>query len=221
MCGRFTLRTPAERVAEEFQLEETLPLEARYNIAPAQEVLAVRSFEEEREAVTLRWGLIPFWSKDATNASRLINARSETAAEKPSFRESFKRRRCIIPADGFYEWKKEGAAKRPFYFRMKDERLFGFAGLWDEWRDPQGERVETCAILTTGANELLRPVHERMPVILRPETYDLWLEDDSRRRELRKELLVPYPAEEMDCYAVSRAVNSPKNQGEELLLPVQ
>jgi putative SOS response-associated peptidase YedK len=221
MCGRFTLRAPADRVKREFRLEEVSSVEARYNIAPTQSVLAVRQTDDEREAVMLKWGLIPSWAKDAAIGSKLINARSETVGEKPSFREAFKRRRCIIPADGFYEWQRTGGRKQPYFFRLKDDRLFGFAGLWEKWRTPEGEGLETCSILTTEANEALSMVHDRMPVILRPDDYELWLADDAGKQDLRKELLRPYPASEMTAYPVSAAINSPQHQGEELLRPVK
>ena len=217
MCGRFTLRTPKERIKREFQLEEEPPIEARYNIAPTQNILAVREREDGREGVLLKWGLIPSWAKDDSMSARLINARSETISERPAFRESFKRSRCIIPADGFYEWKREGKGKQPFFFRMRDERVFGFAGLWDRWRDEGGKVIESCTILTTEANEVLRIVHDRMPVILHPETYDVWLDGDVRAVESLKGLLGPYPASEMTSYPVSAQVNSPRNQGEDLI----
>jgi len=155
-------------------------------------------------------------------SARLINARSETVTEKPAFREAFKRSRCVIPADGFYEWKREGAGKQPFYFALRDENLFGFAGLWDRWKDENGKVIESCAILTTEANEVLRPVHDRMPVILHPETYDEWLGEDIRNVSSLKELLMPYPSAEMIAYPVSKDVNSPRNQGEDLIsrLPI-
>jgi putative SOS response-associated peptidase YedK len=209
MCGRFTLRTPAERVAREFQLEEVAEIEARYNIAPTQNILAVRHSPDGREAVWLKWGLIPSWAKDATVGAKLINARSETVEEKPSFREAFKRRRCIIPADGFYEWQRIGNKKQPHYFQMKDERLFGFAGLWEKWLSPDGENLGTCSILTTEANEVLSPVHQRMPVILHPDDYELWLDEDVRKQDLRKELLLPYPASEMTGSPVDIPSKSP------------
>jgi putative SOS response-associated peptidase YedK len=220
MCGRFTQRKPVERIKREFRLEEAPSVEARYNIAPTQDVLAIRRIDNGNEAVMLKWGLIPSWAKDATIGAKLINARSETIEEKPSFRESFKRRRCIIPTDGFYEWQRRGDRKQPYYFRFKDDRLFGFAGLWEKWRTPDGESLETCSILTTEANEVLRQAHERMPVILHPEAYDLWLDEDVRKQELRKELLGPYPASEMIAYPVSAAINSPQHQGEELVQPI-
>lgn len=217
MCGRFTLRTPKERIKQEFQLQEEPLVEARFNIAPTQSILAVRQIEDEREVALLKWGLIPSWAKDDSMSARLINARSETVSEKPAFREAFKRRRCIIPADGFYEWKREGKGKQPFFFSMRDGRLFGFAGLWDRWKDEGGRVIESCTILTTEANEVLRPVHDRMPVILHPETYGRWLEDDARAVGSLKELLGPYPASEMTAHPVSAQVNSPRNQGEDLI----
>src|SRR4051812_30295235 len=188
MCGRFTQRKPAERVKREFRLEEAPSIEARYNIAPTQDVLAIRRRDDGDEAVFLKWGLIPSWAKDASIGAKLINARSETVSEKPSFREAFKKRRCIIPADGFYEWQRTGGKKQPFFFQMRDERPFGFAGLWEKWRGEDGQMLETCTILTTEANEVLRPVHDRMPVILHTEDYELWLADDARKIDLAKEL---------------------------------
>jgi len=221
MCGRFTLTTPAERVQREFELLEIPDLEARYNIAPTQNILAIRHSTDGNEAGMFKWGLIPSWAKDVSIGAKLINARSETVAEKPSFREAFKRRRCIIPADGFYEWQRTGGKKQPYYFHLKDDRLFGFAGLWEKWRTPDGESLETCSILTTDANEVLRPVHDRMPVILHPDTYDLWLDEDDRKQDLRKELLSPYSASEMAAYPVSTSINSPQHQGEELVQPIE
>jgi putative SOS response-associated peptidase YedK len=177
----------------------------------------VRQIEDGREAVLLKWGLIPSWAKDDSMSARLINARSETVTEKPAFREAFKRSRCIIPADGFYEWQRTEGKKQPYFFHMRDEHPFGFAGLWDRWRGENGKVIESCTILTTEANEVLLPVHDRMPVILHPETYDEWLDADARAVESLKELLRPYPASEMTSYPVSARVNSPRNQGEELI----
>lgn len=221
MCGRFTLRQPADRIVKEFQLTEAPRIEARYNIAPTQNILAIRHSPDGNEAVTLRWGLIPSWAKEASIGAKLINARSETVSEKPSFRGAFKRRRCVIPADGFYEWQRAGALKQPFYFKLKDDGLFGFAGLWDKWRAPNGESLETCSILTTEANALLSKTHDRMPVMLHRDSYALWLDEDVRKQELRAELLRPYPAAEMTAYAVSTAINSPQHQGAELAQPKQ
>src|SRR5947209_1583232 len=189
MCGRFTLRTPKERIKREFQLQEEPSVEARFNIAPTQNILAVRQSADRREAVELKWGLIPSWAKDASIGARLINARSETVTEKPSFREAFKRRRAIIPADGVYEWRRTEKGKEPYFFRMRDDRVFGLAGLWERWRNEEGEVIESCAILTTEANEIFRTrtAHDRMPVILHPESYDEWLSDDPRGISALKE----------------------------------
>ena len=222
MCGRFAQRADPKRLARQFKVEVVPEIEPRYNIAPAQDILSVRRAEDGREAAFLKWGLVPSWAKDVSIGAKLINARSETVAEKPSFREAFKRRRCLIPADGFYEWQRTaGGRKRPYFFRMKDEHPFSFAGLWEEWKNSEGQKLETCTILTTEANEVLRPVHDRMPVILHPEDYEVWLDDDPRALPLVKELLRPYPAAEMTSYPVSTLVNNANNVGAELLNPVE
>jgi len=217
MCGRFAQRSAPKRLAKEFKVAEVPKVEARYNVAPTQEILAVRELADEREMAYFKWGLVLSWAKDVSMGTRLINARSETVEEKPSFREAFKKRRCIIPADGFYEWQRTGGQKQPFFFRMRDERPFGFAGLWERWEGETGQAINSCTILTTEANEVLRPVHDRMPVILHPDDYELWLDGDVRELELVKELLRPYEAEEMIGYPVSTAINSPRNQGTELM----
>ncbi len=160
MCGRFTQRSDSKRLAKEFKVAEVPAAEARYNIAPTQDVLAVLEREDGREATFLTWGLVPSWAKDTSMGARLINARSETVAEKPAFRQAFKQRRCIIPADGFYEWVRTEGRKQPFFFRMRDESPFGFAGLWERWEGEDGQVINSCAILTTEANEVLRPVHD-------------------------------------------------------------
>lgn len=204
MCGRFTLRRPEkikiERVSA-LDFEGTGP---RYNVAPSQNILGVIQANDERHALQFQWGLIPSWSREPKG---FINARAETVAEKPSFRDSFRRRRCLIPADGFYEWRREGRAKQPFYFQMKDESVFAFAGLWDTWGD-DGDKVASCAIITTTPNELVGSVHDRMPVILRPSDFDTWLGDEADADELR-ELLAPFPAEYMQGYPVGLGVNNP------------
>jgi putative SOS response-associated peptidase YedK len=217
MCGRFAQRSPAKKVAKQFKVEEVPPLAERYNVAPAQMILGIREEGRAREATFFKWGLVPRWAKDPGIGNKLINARSETVEEKPSFRGAFRRRRCIIPADGFYEWKREAGRKHPFYFRMRDERPFGFAGLWERWEGEGGEAINSCTILTTEANKILSPVHDRMPIILDPENYSLWLEGDERDRELLRGLLRPYPATEMVGYPVSTLVNSPSNGGAELI----
>jgi len=216
MCGRFTLKQPPRRInLTNFDDDSFDGIVPRYNIAPSQDVLAVVQHGMSREARMLQWGLIPFWSKEPKG---IINARVETIAEKASFNESFQKRRCLIFADGFYEWERSGKISQPYYFRLKDGEPFTFAGIWDQWRS--GERLITsCAIITTTANELLATIHTRMPVILPSELHDLWLNEDSRTPEL-KDLLLPFPASEMTSHAVGYEVNDAKSEGEHLLRPV-
>jgi putative SOS response-associated peptidase YedK len=216
MCGRFTLRAPASAVAEAFGLglDVVPPLEPRYNIAPSQAVPVLRlSSAERRELVLLRWGLIPSWADDPGIGNRLINARAETAAGKPAFRAAFRQRRCLLAADGFYEWAPASHGKRaprqPYLFQIRSGGPFGFAGLWESWEGPQGARIESCTILTTSANELVRPVHDRMPVIVAPTDYQRWLDPAATRPEPLLGLVRPYPAEAMVATAVSPWVNSP------------
>ena len=216
MCGRFTLKQPRRINIINFDESDLPTLPPRYNIAPTQDVLTVVEREKTREARMLQWGLIPFWSKEPKG---IINARVETIAEKASFNESFQKRRCLIFADGFYEWERSGKISQPYYFQLKDGEPFAFAGVWDKWR--ANDRVITsCAIITTKANELLSTIHTRMPVILPPELYDFWLNEDSREPEL-KEILMPFPAAEMMSHAVSYEVNDVKNDGEHLLRRVE
>lgn len=221
MCGRFTQRKTAGELAKAFKVEDVPETEVRYNIAPTQNILSVHQTVDGREARLLRWGLIPSWAKDAAIGARLINARSETVTEKPSFREAFKHRRCLIPADGFYEWARRDGQKQPYYFCLRDEQPFAFAGLWEKWKAEDGKTVESCTILTTEANEILRPVHDRMPVILHREEYDLWLDQDVRQQDLLKDMLRPYPSSEMSSHPVRTLVNSPRHQGAELIEPME
>jgi putative SOS response-associated peptidase YedK len=223
MCGRYTLRSDLKRLARLFQVEEVrLPLfDPRYNVAPSQDVLAVREIDGRRELVELKWGLVPRWSKDPTIGYRMINARSETVAEKPSFRSAFKSRRCLIPADGFYEWKKTGAKTRqPYFIHLNDDQPFAFAGLWEYWQG-DGEVIESCALCTTEANELMRPLHDRMPVILPAESYAQWLDPDNQATEALANLLEPFPAQAMAAHPVSTYVNKPANQGPECVQPIE
>ncbi len=203
MCGRFTQTHSAAELAAMFDLEETPDWQPRYNIAPTQPILAIVTPHHSKP---LRWGLIPSWSKDPTIGSRLINARAETVSEKPAFRTAFRRRRCLIPADGYYEWKKQSERKQPFYFRLESGEPFAFAGLWEHWNSPEGDEIETCTIITTEANELAATVHDRMPVILSEDFYDRWLDPDFKSPQ---SLLHPYASDKMLSYPVSTAVNRP------------
>lgn len=222
MCGRFTLTTPIETLVETFQLssvpEELAP---RYNIAPTQPVAAVLVDEEKAQHLALlRWGLIPGWAKDPSIGNRMINARAETVAEKPAFRVAFQRRRCLVLADGFYEWQRSERGKRPMYIRLADGRPFAFAGLWEHWKGADGPPLDSCTILTTEANELMRPIHNRMPVILPPEAYDLWLDPTVRAADSLLPLLRPHPAETMRAFAVSTLVNNPANDDPRCIVPL-
>ena len=226
MCGRFTLRKEESVIREAFELSEVPTLEPRYNIAPTQLVptvvrpkVSAQSPEqsEQRQFLSLRWGLIPSWAKDPAIGARLINARSETVTEKPSFRAAFRQRRCLVLADGFYEWQRQERKKQPFYFRLQDGQPFAFAGLWERWKAPNGEAIESCTILTTEANELLRPIHDRMPVILDPKDYELWLDPEVQKPEPLQQLLRPYRSEGMTTYPVSTQVNNPSNNSPECI----
>lgn len=217
MCGRYTLTASGDALVEAFDLSEEPVQEARYNIAPTQEVAIVRSTPRGRELARVRWGLVPSWAKDPSIGNRMINARAETVAEKPSFRSAFKRRRCLVAADGFYEWQKQpDGSKQPFHLRLKSGQPFGIAGLWERWRDrgnadEDAPPLETCTLITTRPNELTAQVHDRMPVILRPQDYDLWLDPDVSDRERLEALLVPHAADAMEVFPVSRFVNKPGN----------
>ena len=211
MCGRYVLTTPGEVLAELFELDEKPHLAPRWNIAPTQEVAIVRRRDEGRELALARWGLIPSWAKDAAIGNRMINARAETVAEKPAFRDSFRKRRCLMPADGFYEWQKIGARKQPWLLRRKGGAPFAFAALWSRWHDPaSGRPVETCALLTTTPNALASRVHDRMPVILPREAFALWLDPGAEPGALGA-LLAPLPAEQMEAWSVSTRVNDPRH----------
>jgi len=211
MCGRFTLTQPASVVAERFGVQFALfEFAPRYNIAPSQPVAVVMQ-NGERRLEACQWGLVPFWAKEPEIGNRLINARAETLAEKPAFKYSLARRRCLIPADGFFEWRKEGNRRTPVYILRRDGGLFAFAGLWDEWQSPDGSPLRTCTIITTEPNALIAPIHNRMPVILHPENEALWLDTSQREPTRLLSLLKPYPTEELEAYAVSTHVNNPNN----------
>jgi putative SOS response-associated peptidase YedK len=224
MCGRYRLSRRKQILEEHFDSvsgeEDWTP---RYNIAPTQTVPIVRQHPKEpvREMSLVRWGLIPSWSKDSSSAAKMINARSETAATLPAFRDALKSRRCLIPADGFYEWEKKGKTKQPYCFEVNDGNLFAFAGLWDRWKDPSGQWVKSCSILTTTANAVTEAVHDRMPVILDPDSYDLWLDPGMKNVNVASELLKPYDAPSMRCYPVATRVNHVANDDEGCSAPVE
>ncbi len=222
MCGRYTLTAPSESLAEMLPgLEITDEISPRYNIAPTQEVAVVPNNGENRMEY-FRWGLIPSWAKDPKIGNRMINARSETLAEKPSFRTAYKRRRCLVLADGYYEWRAEGrrGPKTPYYIRMESEKPFAFAGLWESWRQAGDDTsLQSCTIITCPPNERLERIHDRMPVILEAAEYDVWLSPEEQAPAELNHLLKPYPAEEMTAYPVTRLVNQPKNDSPECILP--
>jgi len=219
MCGRYTLTAEAEVLQTTFQLDRVEGYMPRYNIAPTQTVPIIT--HEQRRALTwVRWGLIPSWAKDPSIGATLINARAETLEEKPSFRESFRRRRCLIPADGFYEWAKVGAQKKPHFIYRPGRALFAFAGLWDAWKNTQGEWVRSCTIITTEPNDLIRPLHHRMAVILNPEQAEDWLDEQASPQTLQT-LLQTYPEEGLDLYEVGQAVNGTQAEGPQLIEPFQ
>jgi putative SOS response-associated peptidase YedK len=221
MCGRYTLIKLSD-FTDMFPWIRSPEPEAppRYNIAPTQEIAVVPNDGNDRVEM-YRWGLIPWWAKDVSIGNRMINARAEGLAEKPAFRDAFRRRRCLIPASGFYEWKKsaDGKRRQPMYIRMKGGKPFAFAGLWDVWRDENGQKVRSCTIITGQPNELVNPIHDRMPVILRPEHYRKWLEPLDRSPDELMPLLETFSAEAMEAYPVSKLVNSPANESAQCIDP--
>lgn len=225
MCGRFALLTPGHDLIVQFNVDQT-PVDVsmivpRYNIAPTQPVVVVRgtAVSEKRELTFLQWGLIPYWAKDPKIGSRLINARSETVAEKPSFRAAFKRRRCLVLADGFYEWQKLNGKKQPTFIHLSEKKPFALAGLWESWHSPDGGIIDTCTLLTTTPNKLMKPIHNRMPVILESEDYNTWLFPGNQPDQAHH-LLRPYPAEKMNAYPVSTWVNSPSHDDAQCIAPM-
>lgn len=217
MCGRLTLFAPPDELERIFSLAAVPALEPRYNIAPSQQIAAVRLPPEggPRELVFLKWGLVPGWAGDPLIGNQLINARSETAAEKPSFSEAFHSRRCLIPASGFYEWQRTHWGKQPFFVRLRNEEPLAIAGLWESWEREGTELIETCTILTTEANSAMHPIHDRMPVIVEPSDFALWLDSDPANTPTRANLLRPLSSEKMHIYPVSTLVNSPDNDSPE------
>lgn len=223
MCGRFALTADPSDLQEAFYWVDfgNADISPRFNIAPTQPVPVVAN-DGTKKLDYFSWGLVPFWAKDPSIGARMINARAETLPEKPSFRNAFKRRRCLILADGFFEWKKEPniSGKTPFFIQKKDGKPFAFAGIWENWNSPDGSQILSTAIITTEPNELVRPIHNRMPVILPDEAYATWLQTGEVDTERLSSLLKPYPSNDMKAYAVSRYVNSPKNDSKDCILPI-
>jgi putative SOS response-associated peptidase YedK len=219
MCGRFSLTADISVLQELFQFEWDAELMPRYNIAPSQTVLTVISNGEKRIGMGMKWGLVPYWAKDPKIGYKMINARAETVEEKASFKHPFKRRRCLILADGFYEWKKEDNRKQPYRIQLKGRKPFAFAGLWEIW-NKGGEPLHSCTIITTTPNEKMKEIHDRMPVIVPEDALDIWLNPKMDDTTYLKTLLVPYPSNEMEVYPVSTLVNSPKNDVEDVLSPL-
>jgi putative SOS response-associated peptidase YedK len=218
MCGRFVQHSDPEIYARQFDLDTICEATPRYNVAPTQSVLAFRETDHgKRELVPLRWGLVPFWSKGPDSRYSMINARAETVSAKPAYRDAFKHRRCLIPAEGFYEWKAGKDGKTPFLIHRADARPFAMAGLWERWRQEDGELLESCTIIVTDANSLVRDIHDRMPVILNDEDFAAWLHTDSEDATELLAMLRPSDPAPLAVHEVSRQVNSPRNDGPELL----
>ena len=222
MCGRFSQTASPEVITQQFEITDPPLFTPRYNIVPSQPIAAIRIDPDTttRKLVMLRWGLIPSWAKDPKIGNQCINAKAETVAEKPSFRSAFKKRRCLVIADGFYEWQRLGALKQPMWIGLRSKRPFAFAGLWEHWKPAEREPVETCTIITTEPNELMAPIHNRMPVILAPASYDQWLDQTFQQAEPLKALLCPYPSEELTAFPVSTLVNNPRHDAPQCLEPV-
>jgi putative SOS response-associated peptidase YedK len=224
MCGRFTLFAPYYDIVERFDIEsafEENDYVPSYNIAPSQQVVAIVNDGEKNRLGHLRWGLIPPWAKDEKIGYKMINARAESVSERPSYKHAFKKKRCIIPADSFYEWENTENGKIPMRFKLKSNEIFALAGLWESWKSPEGKTIHTCTVITTQPNELVKPVHNRMPVILRPEDEAAWLSPNLEDLDFLGNLLVPFDEGKMDAYPVSSSVNSPRNNDESLIIQVK
>jgi putative SOS response-associated peptidase YedK len=227
MCGRYRLSKTEKYLLEHFGVRsrEDFEWKPRYNIAPTDQVPVIRQDKDQpqRSITSMRWGLIPYWAKDASIGAKMINARAESLTEKPAFKDAIERRRCLVPADAFYEWKKTSKGtkivRRPFLIRMKNDEAFAFAGIWDRWKSPEGKLVLSVSILTTDANPLVRDVHDRMPVIVSREHYDVWLDPKFRDVKALEEILKPYDPREMEKLPVSDRVNSVKNDDPECASP--
>lgn len=224
MCGRFFLISQARELEAAFRLEKAPRIEPRYNIAPTQDIPVVRRNPENQQFRILsqmRWGLIPSWTKDLSKMPTLINARCESVHQKPAFRSAFRKRHCAIPANGFFEWSKQGSSKQPHVIHLKQQRLFAFAGLWEAWQNLEGAIIESCVILTTEANEIVLPLHDRMPVILDLKDVDLWLESPSQDPREWQRLFRPLNGIDMECYEVSTWVNNPTNDDYHCIEPIK
>ena len=220
MCGRFVFYSDPQFLREQYGFDDArIEFRPQYNIAPTQQVMTVTN-DGTRRAELMRWGLVPFWAKDLKIGHRMINAVGETLATKPAFRAAFQKRRCLLLADGFFEWRKDGEIKIPIYIFPKSREPFAFAGLWETWKSPEGETVKSCTIITTTPNAFIEPIHNRMPVILSEETEALWLDPMTEEPDILQPLLQPSPSEEMESYQVSTFVNSSRNQGPECIKPV-
>lgn len=220
MCGRYTLTASAQAIRDLFRYAEQPNFPPRYNIAPTQPIAVIRLINGQRQFALMRWGLLPSWVKDPKTFSLIVNARGEGVSEKPSFRAAMKRRRCLIPADGFYEWKAGGARKQPYYIHARSGEPLAFAGLWETWTGPNGEELDTVAIVTTEANRTLRPLHDRMPVIVPPEAFDLWLDGDRVDALTAAALIAPAPDDLLEAWPVSTDVNRVANDNARLIEPV-
>jgi putative SOS response-associated peptidase YedK len=222
MCGRFVQYSDPEIYASRYALDRVCEAAPRYNLAPTQPVLAVRVGGDDcRELVPLRWGLIPGWSKGPDSRYSMINARAESVAEKPAYRNAFRQHRCLIPAEGFYEWRTTPSGKQPYLIRRRDGQPFAMAGLWERWQRGDEAAIESCTIVVTDANAVIRPIHDRMPAVLSPEGFTAWLDPDNRDTAALAALLRPAPASDWTLFPVSRRVNSPRNDDAELLAPVE
>jgi putative SOS response-associated peptidase YedK len=217
MCGRYTVTSAPEAIRALFRYEEQPDFPPRYNIAPTQPIAIVRLIDGKRQLALVRWGLLPSWVKDPRNFALLVNARGESVCEKPAYRAAMKRRRCLIPADGFYEWKSLGGRKQPYFVRAKSGEPLAFAGLWETWTGPNGEELETAAIVTTRANRTLEPIHDRMPVVVAPDAFDLWLDGANVDAKTAEVLIQPAPDDLLEAYEVSTAVNRNANDNPKLI----
>jgi putative SOS response-associated peptidase YedK len=223
MCGRYAITLPPKAMEEVFGTIDTIPnFPPHYNAAPTQPLPVIRTAKEGRRLELMRWGLVPSWSKGPDSRFSMFNARAETVAEKPAFRSAFRARRCLVPASGFFEWKGTKGGKQPVYISLKGIDAFAFAGLWEHWAGAEGDEINSFTIIVTAANDLVRPIHDRMPVIIDPEHYELWLDSEKRAPTVDLAMLMrPYPADKMQVWAVSRRVNSPANDDENLIDPVE